>query len=127
MDRFTSLEAFVRVVDQSGFAAAARSLNMSAGMVSKHVNGLERRLGTRLLNRTTRRLALTDAGRQFYEQARLVLRGLDEAERAVTARSSQPVIAARRSSVCLQRALYCAVPAWPVAAVPEHADRDRLR
>src|SRR5258706_11127616 len=90
MDRFTSLEAFVRVVDESGFAAAARSLNMSAGMASKHVNGLERRLGTRLLNRTTRRLALTDAGRQFYEQARLVLRGLDEAERAVTARSSQP-------------------------------------
>jgi DNA-binding transcriptional LysR family regulator len=90
MDRFTSLETFVRVVDESGFAAAARSLNMSAGMVSKHVNGMERRLGTRLLNRTTRRLALTDAGRQFYEQARLVLRGLDEAERAVTARSSQP-------------------------------------
>jgi DNA-binding transcriptional LysR family regulator len=90
MDRFTSLEAFVRVVDESGFAAAARSLNMSAGMVSKHVNGLERRLGTRLLNRTTRRLALTDAGRQFYEQARLVLRGLDEAERTVTARSSRP-------------------------------------
>jgi DNA-binding transcriptional LysR family regulator len=90
MDRLASLEAFVRVVDEGSFAAAARSLRLSPAMVSKHVNALERRLGTRLLHRTTRHVALTEAGSVFYDEATTILRALDEAERALSARSGQP-------------------------------------
>src|SRR6187399_1086925 len=60
MDRLTSLTAFVRVVDSGGFSAAARRLNMSTTMVSNHVQSLEDRLGARLLQRTTRKVILTD-------------------------------------------------------------------
>lgn len=90
MDRLAALQAFVRVVDEGGFAAAARSLRLSPAMVSKHVNALERRLGVRLLHRTTRRVALTEPGATFYDEARNVIRGIDEAERAVSARAAQP-------------------------------------
>ncbi|WMT74544.1 LysR family transcriptional regulator [Bradyrhizobium sp. Ash2021] len=90
MDRLASLEAFVRVVDEGSFTAAARSLRLSPAMVSKHVNALERRLGARLLHRTTRRVALTESGRIFYDEATTILRALDEAERALSARSGQP-------------------------------------
>src|SRR5205085_8639709 len=67
MDRLTSLTVFVRVVDSGGFAAAARRLNMSTTMVSNHVQSLEQRLGVRLLNRTTRKLSLTEVGKDYYE------------------------------------------------------------
>ena len=63
MDRLTSLTAFVRVVDSGGFSAAGRRLNMSTTMVSNHVQALEDRLGARLLNRTTRKVSLTEVGR----------------------------------------------------------------
>lgn len=90
MDRLRSLEAFVRIIDEGGFAAAARSLRVSPAMVSKHVNALERRLGVRLLHRTTRCVVPTESGQAFYEEASNVLRDLDEAERVVSARSAQP-------------------------------------
>ena len=68
MDRLTSLTAFVRVVDSGGFSAAGRKLNMSTTMVSNHVQALEERLGARLLNRTTRKVSLTEVGKAYYDR-----------------------------------------------------------
>jgi DNA-binding transcriptional LysR family regulator len=68
MDRLTSLTAFVRVVDSGGFSAAGRRLNMSTAMISNHVHALEERLGVRLLNRTTRKVSLTEAGKAYYDR-----------------------------------------------------------
>jgi DNA-binding transcriptional LysR family regulator len=82
MDRLTSLTVFVRVVDSGGFAAAARRLNMSTTMVSNHVQSLEGRLGVRLLNRTTRKVSLTEVGRDYYERCAPILAELEEADRA---------------------------------------------
>ena len=73
MDRLTSLTAFVRVVDTGGFSAAARRLNMSTTMVSNHVQALEERLGARLLNRTTRKVSLTEIGKAYYDRCTQIL------------------------------------------------------
>jgi DNA-binding transcriptional LysR family regulator len=81
MDRLTSLTAFARVVDCGGFSAAARRLNMSVTMVSNHVQALEDRLGARLLNRTTRKVGLTEIGKAYYERCVQILSELEEADR----------------------------------------------
>jgi DNA-binding transcriptional LysR family regulator len=81
MDRFTSLTIFARVVANGSFAGAARQLNMSPAAVSTHIQALEARLGTRLLNRTTRSLALTEIGQVFYERSTHLLTELEETER----------------------------------------------
>ena len=80
MDRLDSIAAFVSVVENAGFAAAARHLNVSRTMISNHVQELEDRLGARLLNRTTRTLSLTDAGRSYFENCTLILAQLEAAE-----------------------------------------------
>ena len=80
MDRLTSLNAFVRVVDNGGFSAAGRKLNMSTTMVSNHIQALEERLGARLLNRTTRKVSLTEVGRAYYERATQILADLEQAD-----------------------------------------------
>jgi DNA-binding transcriptional LysR family regulator len=90
MDRLTSLTVFARVVESGGFSAAARRLNMSATMVSNHVQALEDRLGARLLNRTTRKISLTEIGRTYYERCAHILAELDEADRAAGALHSMP-------------------------------------
>jgi DNA-binding transcriptional LysR family regulator len=82
MDRLTGLSVFTQVAESGGFSAAAKRLNMSTTMVSNHVQALEDRLGARLLNRTTRRVALTDVGRAYYERAQRVLSELREADEA---------------------------------------------
>ena len=69
MDRLTSLDVFVRVVETGGFSAAARRLNMSTTMVSNHVQALEDRLGVRLLQRTTRKVSLTEIGKAYYDRS----------------------------------------------------------
>lgn len=74
------MAAFVAVVDRDGFAAAARHLGLTPPAVTRAVAGLEARLGVRLLNRTTRSLTLTDAGRHYLEGARRVLADVAEAE-----------------------------------------------
>jgi len=81
MDRLTSLTVFARVVESGGFSAAARRLNMSVTMVSNHVQALEDRLGVRLLNRTTRKVSLTDIGRAYYERSSQILLDLEDADR----------------------------------------------
>lgn len=90
MDRLTSIAAFVRVVENGGFTAAARHLNVSPTMVSNHVHELEDRLGARLLNRTTRRVSLTEIGRAYYERSAHILADLDEADRAAGALQATP-------------------------------------
>jgi DNA-binding transcriptional LysR family regulator len=90
MDRLTSLTVFARVVDSGGFTAAAERLAMSVTMVSNHVRSLEDHLGARLLNRTTRKVSLTDVGRAYYERCTQILAELEEADRAVDALQSTP-------------------------------------
>lgn len=73
MDRLTAMLVFSEVALRGGFTAAAESLDMSRAMVTRHVNGLERRLGTSLLQRSTRRVALTEAGEACLVQCRQML------------------------------------------------------
>src|ERR1700753_1049824 len=80
MDRLTSLTAFVRVVDAGGFSAAGRKLNMSTTMVSNHIQALEERLGARLLNRTTRRVSLTEVGKAYYDRCVQILADIEQAD-----------------------------------------------
>ncbi len=90
MDRFTSLTAFVRVVESGSFSAAARRLNMSKTMVSNHVQALEDRLGVRLLNRTTRKVSLTEIGKTYCDRATQILSDLEQADDVASALQSTP-------------------------------------
>ena len=90
MDRFSSLTAFVRVVENGGFSAAARRLNMSTTMVSNHVQALEDRLGVRLLNRTTRKVSLTEIGQAYYDRALQILTDLEQADDIASELQSVP-------------------------------------
>lgn len=81
MDKLTGMGVFTRVVDSGSFVSAAEQLGLSRAMASKHVMALEDHLGVRLLNRTTRRLSLTEAGQSFYARCRDVLSQVEEAER----------------------------------------------
>lgn len=83
MDRLHSMQVFCRVIDCQGFAAAARDLNLSPSVVTRLVADLEAHLGARLLNRTTRRLVLTDAGELYLGQVRRILADIQEAEASV--------------------------------------------
>ncbi|MET4258915.1 DNA-binding transcriptional LysR family regulator [Bradyrhizobium sp. S3.12.5] len=90
MDRLTSLTAFVRVVDTGGFSAAARKLNMSTTMVSNHIQALEERLGARLLNRTTRKVSVTEIGRAYYDRCVQILSDIEQADDIAGALQSVP-------------------------------------
>ncbi|KPW93398.1 Transcriptional regulator [Pseudomonas syringae pv. coryli] len=91
MDRALEMLVFCTVVDKGTFVGATHPLNMSKAAISHYVSGLEERLGARLLHRTTRRLLLTDEGRQFYHQAKDVLAMMDAAEEAVSSAAPEPV------------------------------------
>lgn len=90
MDQFSALKAFCRVVEAGGFSAAAAQLNISHTIMSRQVQQLESLLGAQLLNRTTRKLALTEAGTAYYERARRILDDLHEADLAVTQHHAAP-------------------------------------
>ena len=90
MDRLTEMEAFATVVDQGGFTDAARKLGISKSAVSKHISALEARLGTRLLNRTTRRVNPTEIGLAYYDKALRVLNDAGEADALVSSLHSDP-------------------------------------
>src|SRR6476646_5678813 len=83
MDRLLSMRVFQRVVDDGGFAAAARTLDMSPATVTRLFGDLEQHLGARLMQRTTRKLALTEAGEVYLLRVRSILNELDDAESAV--------------------------------------------
>lgn len=88
MDRLGAMAQFVRVVEAGSFSAAARVLGQGQPAVSKAVAQLEARLGARLVNRTTRALSLTDAGRAYYDRAKAVLDAADEADAAARGASA---------------------------------------
>ncbi len=73
MDKLRGMETFIAVVESGSFTGAAARLEMSAVMVGKYIAWLEAQLGTRLLERNTRRQSLTDAGRVWFEEAKRVI------------------------------------------------------
>lgn len=83
MEDLEGMAIFARVVEEKSFSAAARRLNLSKSLVSKHVTQLEKSIGARLLNRTTRALSLTEAGAVFYEHCARIVEELEEAKLAV--------------------------------------------
>ncbi|QHE85246.1 LysR family transcriptional regulator [Hydrogenophaga sp. BPS33] len=89
MDRLASMRAFQKVMDEGGFAAAARALDMSPAVVTRLVADLEDHLGTRLLHRTTRRVSLTDAGEGYLDRVRVILQELDEANELVSSKTTE--------------------------------------
>ena len=80
MDTLTSMKVFLQVVEFRSFVAAAEHLDLSTANVSKHVMSLEKRLGVRLLNRSSRALSLTEPGRVYFERSRTILDELETAE-----------------------------------------------
>ena len=89
MDRLQAMKIFERVVEEGGFAAAARAMDMSPPVVTRMVAELEQHLGTRLLQRTTRKLAFTDAGESYLQRVRAILHEIDDAEAAAAARTRE--------------------------------------
>ena len=80
MDRLTSMAVFAKAVETGSFSAAGEALSMSSQLVGKHIRMLEEHLGLKLLNRTTRRQSLTDAGRNFHERVQHILAEVEAAE-----------------------------------------------
>lgn len=90
MDRLTGMETFVKVVESGSFVSAAQKLGMSPAMVTRHIVELESRLHMRLIERTTRRLRLTDAGAGYLERCQQILRDIEETEAAVSGEMQRP-------------------------------------
>jgi DNA-binding transcriptional LysR family regulator len=90
VDRFSALSTFAKVVELGSFARAAERLSVSTSAVSRQVAELEAHLEARLLNRTTRRLSLTEAGQAFYERCVQLLADLEETEAAVRSAAVEP-------------------------------------
>lgn len=88
MNNLGDLEIFARVVSAGSMSAAGRELGLSPAVVSKRLRRLEDRLGTRLMQRTTRQISLTEAGQGFYERVVAILAGIEEAEAFVSRRSA---------------------------------------
>ena len=90
MDRFENMRVFAKIAEIGNFAAAAARLDMSPSMASQHVKVLEERLGVRLFNRTTRKVSLTEIGREYFERCTQILVEVDEADRVASALQSTP-------------------------------------
>jgi DNA-binding transcriptional LysR family regulator len=90
MDRIDAMQAFIAVADLGGFAPAARKIGLSPSGVTRLIAALEERLGARLLQRTTRSVALTDAGARYLERARRILADVEEAEASIQDERTRP-------------------------------------
>jgi DNA-binding transcriptional LysR family regulator len=90
MDRLRAMHTFVRIVDGGSLSAAARALGVTLPAVVRTLAALEAHLGSRLLNRTTRRIGLTDAGNEYYRRGRQLLSELEEIELAASSAKSRP-------------------------------------
>src|SRR6516225_3212232 len=90
MDRLLSMAVFKQTVEAGSFAAAARYFRISPEMAGNHVKALEARLGVRLLNRSTRRLHLTEAGSGYYARCKQILTDVEEAETQANALQATP-------------------------------------
>jgi len=90
LDRLTGLEVFAKVAAAGSLSAAARAMGMSQTMVTKHIASLETRLGVKLFHRTTRRLSMTQAGRNYLESSERILAEMEAANAAVAADRVEP-------------------------------------
>jgi DNA-binding transcriptional LysR family regulator len=90
MDRLQSMRVFAKIVEQGSFARAAQMLDLSNAAVTRHVAELENHLGTRLLNRSTRKLSLTETGQAYLERVRQILPEIDDAEAVASSLSKKP-------------------------------------
>lgn len=90
MDRLQSMQIFCRVIDLNGFAAAARDLDLSPSVITRMINELEEHLGSRLINRTTRKLVLTEAGERYLDQVRRILADVAQVEAEVGSDTAEP-------------------------------------
>ena len=90
MDRLLGMSVFAKAVEAGSFSAAGEALQMSSQLVGKHVQMLERHLGVRLINRTTRRQHLTEAGQAFYERVKIILAEVQAAEGLAAVNSGTP-------------------------------------
>jgi len=90
LDDINELRTFISVAAAGSLSAAARDMDLALSVVSKRLAALERRTGTRLIARSTRRLALTDEGADFYERARRILAEVDQAEAALASGQVEP-------------------------------------
>jgi DNA-binding transcriptional LysR family regulator len=90
MDRLAAMQAFAKVVETGSFTKAAEALGISRTMATVHVGRLEEHLHVRLLNRTTRRLSLTEAGNAYYERCAALLAEIDVVESSLEAMAEEP-------------------------------------
>lgn len=90
MDRLQSMRVFAKVVEQGSFARAGQALDISNAVVTRHVADLEDHLGTRLLNRTTRKLSLTETGQAYLERVLQILQEIEDAEAIASSQSKTP-------------------------------------
>ena len=90
MDKITSMNVFVDVVELGGFTPAAAKQGMSRAATSKHIIQLEKHLGAKLLNRTTRRVDITDPGRAYYDHCKQILSQIEEAENLISGAETRP-------------------------------------
>jgi len=120
MDRLRAFEVFVAVVGKQGFARAAEALGTSPANVTRYIVELESHLGTRLLNRHSRKLSLTESGEALYERAKAVLDDVAEAE-AITASATLQPRGRLRINVPLSFGILHLAPLWPkfAKAYPE--------
>src|ERR1700738_4280279 len=104
MDTLLSMKVFRQVVESGTFVGAAERLSLSTAMTSKHLMHLEKHLGTRLLNRSSRSLSLTESGKLFFERCKVILEDFGEAELAVGSVSGVP-----RGTLRVTAPSWCAV------------------
>ncbi|TCS36983.1 LysR family transcriptional regulator [Paucimonas lemoignei] len=120
MDRLQSMRAFVRVVEHGSFARAARALDISDTVVTRLVADLEKHLGTRLLNRTTRKLSLTESGELYLERVRQILQDVEDAEAIASSMAGMPSGTLRiSSSTAFGRAQLSPLLPYFAAAYPQ--------
>src|SRR5258708_14118640 len=119
MGRMDRMATFVKGVERGGFSAAAGTLSMSPSMVTAHVQALEERLGVRLLNRSTRRVSLTEVGHAYYERCLQILAEADDADQIAQALQSTPRGTLRLNTSIAIPPLLAPVIAEFVALYPE--------
>lgn len=90
MDRLQSMRVFAKVVEQRSFTGAASALGLSNAVVTRHVADLESHIGARLLNRTTRKLSLTETGMAYLERVRQILQDIDDADAIASSQAQNP-------------------------------------
>ena len=112
MDRLRAMEVFVEIVRRNGFAKAAEALDTSPANVTRYLNDLEAHLGTRLLNRSSRRMSLTESGEALYERARAILEDVAEAEALSSMATLHPRGTLRINAPVSFGVLHLA-PLWP--------------